>query len=249
MGHFGAFLSNGFVFLVTKIKVRIFRTMAEFESKFIKLLIETRRKAFSEHERALKRFSEDVSRIVLADRGKVLVQDDWDSLDELIEVGVTYDSADFLLENCLGKNPRIDDIRIGSNDLDVIQERIDEVLDELPNRGFVYVSWSAKPERYFYVGKAGSRGRLRLRGHGTLTHSFREATTLSIVFPNNSIGDKLEMVETALFQVIKYSTGNPPELSQRCNNTLSHGECGIHQEKISRALESASRRLAPLRVR
>lgn len=57
---------------------------------------------------------------------------------------------------------RIVDLKL-KLDLQAVQDQIQEMFNtkESPQRGFVYIAWSARPEEYWYVGKASTVERLK----------------------------------------------------------------------------------------
>lgn len=108
------------------------------------------------------------------------------------------------------------DVRLKS-DLGSVQEQIHEMFEthKAPDRGFVYIAWSARPEEYWYVGKANTSSRLNLVAHGKLARATAEATQLSLVFPAQSREDILDGVEAALLALIEAYIGKPPQLNDR----------------------------------
>jgi len=70
------------------------------------------------------------------------------------------------------------------------KKEISECLDELPERGFVYIAWRASPLDVYYVGKtdvAGGERILKLSSNVSLSLAIeRGATSLTIVFPDKS---------------------------------------------------------------
>jgi hypothetical protein len=108
------------------------------------------------------------------------------------------------------------DVRLKS-DLKSVQEQILDMFEtrQAPHRGFVYVAWSARPEEYWYIGKANTSSRLNLVAHGKLARATAHATQLSLVFPTQSRQDILEGVEAALLALIEAYMGEPPKLNDR----------------------------------
>lgn len=101
------------------------------------------------------------------------------------------------------KNARIVDIRL-KQDLQAVQDQIQEMFDtkEAPQRGFVYIVWSARPEEYWYVGKANTVERLNLNSHGKLARATAHATKLSLIFPSQSREEVLAGVEASVLALI-----------------------------------------------
>lgn len=108
------------------------------------------------------------------------------------------------------------DVRL-KMDLRSVQDQIVQMFDtkEAPNRGFVYIAWSARPEEYWYVGKANTSKRLNLASHGKLARATAHATQLSLIFPSQSREEILEGVEAATLALIESHIGKPPELNDR----------------------------------
>lgn len=127
------------------------------------------------------------------------------------------DATGYLAEKVLGaENMNIVDLRL-QNDLLKTQERILEMFanKEAPSRGFVYVAWSMKPEKFYYVGKAKTVARLNLAQHGKLAHATANATQLSLVFPSQSTEETLAGVEASLIALIEFHTNDLPQLNAR----------------------------------
>ena len=113
------------------------------------------------------------------------------------------------------KNGLICDLRLGGRSLDQIQDDIhgEFLSGAAPNRGFVYVAWTANPTLYTYVGKASNAGRLNLASHGKLAHAAAYTSTISLLFPSQSREDTLLNVEASIIRLIEHQTGELPELN------------------------------------
>lgn len=115
------------------------------------------------------------------------------------------------------------DVRLKS-DLKSVQEQIEHMFGtkEAPDRGFVYIAWCARPEEYWYIGKAKNDGRLNLASHGKLAHATAHATQLSLIFPSQSREEILAGVEAAVLAVIESHTGNLPKLNDRRERVIEN---------------------------
>lgn len=102
-------------------------------------------------------------------------------------------------------------------DLRQVQDQIYALFDEkeAPVRGFVYVAWSSRPERFMYVGKAANASRLNLTQHGLLANAAAHATTLSLLFPSQSKKQILLDLEASVIALIDSWTGDLPELNHK----------------------------------
>lgn len=131
------------------------------------------------------------------------------------------DAADFIGKIMEGANFRIEEVP-WSDDLERNQARIERTFDEqaVPDRGFVYVAWRGKPAGYEYVGKAGSRERLNLAGHGKLASTQGRATRLSLLFPSQSRDETLRKFESSIIRVIEGATGEMPRFNERVSHRL-----------------------------
>lgn|SRR5574340_194360 len=127
------------------------------------------------------------------------------------------DATGYLEDKVLrSETSSIIDVRVKS-DLRSVQDQIEYmfVTKEAPDRGFVYIAWCARPEEYWYIGKAKNDGRLNLASHGKLAHAIAHATQLSLIFPSQSREEILAGVEAAVLAVIESYTGNLPKLNDR----------------------------------
>lgn len=110
---------------------------------------------------------------------------------------------------------RIVDLKLKHNyydDIDQIREIFE--MKEVPQRGFIYVAWSAKPEEYWYVGKANGSNRLKFPSHGKLANATAKATKLSLIFPSRSDEGVLSGVEASVLALIEFYTGKLPKLNE-----------------------------------
>jgi hypothetical protein len=136
------------------------------------------------------------------------------------EAVTVLDAAETVHEKVLrAKNASVHDLRL-KRDLRADHEQIADFFDNMANeRGCVYVAWCMKPERFLYVGKAGSADRLKnLAGHGKLANAMANATQLSLIFPSQSTDNTLLEVEASVVALVIHSTGRPPE-----NNEMEEG--------------------------
>jgi hypothetical protein len=192
-----------------------------FEKKLEKLV----EKAASSASRELARDLSDLSRLVAA----VLRSGKWSRLPakterllaevalETVYAADLADAADYVAQRVLHTaHGQVIDLRL-HRDLHVVQRHIRELFDtkKAPFRGFVYIAWAARPERYVYVGKAGSNGRLNLVAHGKLANAAAYASHISLVFPSRSRAENLSDLEACIIRLVKFRTGRLPTLNQR----------------------------------
>lgn len=140
-----------------------------------------------------------------------------DAAAEARRSAVILDATGYLEDKVLrSETSLIVDVRL-KPDLRYVQDQIVHMFDtnEAPDRGFVYIAWSARPEEYWYVGKAKNDGRLNLASHGKLAHATAHATQLSLIFPSQSRTEILAGVEAAILAVIESHTGALPQLNDR----------------------------------
>lgn len=137
------------------------------------------------------------------------------TVSEVREAARLLDAAEYIQEKVLSpSNGKIVDLRLKKNkDFQVVQEQIKEMFatKKVPQRGFVYVAWSRKPERYLYVGKAKSPSRLDLTSNGKLSWATMYATTLSLLFPSKSDEEILLGVEASILSLINNYTRKLPK--------------------------------------
>ena len=127
------------------------------------------------------------------------------------------DAAEFTNERLLAAaNGRVIDLRL-KPDLKAMQDQIRSLFEskEAPARGFVYVAWSARPETFMYVGMASQVTRLNLSVHGKLANAAAHCTTLSLLFPTQSVKAVLFGLEASTCSLVAHCTGAPPELNDR----------------------------------
>lgn len=110
---------------------------------------------------------------------------------------------------------KIVDIKLNGS-LYRLQKKIQGVfeLQQMPKRGFVYVSWCQSPEDFFYVGSATDVHQLDLKFQEKLATTVGEATWLSLLFPTQSAAWMLESIEHALLTLIQYHLGRLPQLNR-----------------------------------
>ena len=127
------------------------------------------------------------------------------------------DAADEVRDVLRAPQTVVRDIR-ASRDIHLTQSRIYDLFLErrVPRRGFVYLVWSARPEHFFYVGKAKSRERLNLRNRGYIAHALANgATRVSVVFPPGTSDRRRSQLEACVLRVIQERTGTLPEHNSR----------------------------------
>lgn len=126
------------------------------------------------------------------------------------------DATGYLEDKVLHKASLIVDVRL-KPELRSVQDQIEKMFEtkEAPCRGFVYIAWSARPEEYWYVGKANTVERLNLAAHGKLARATADATQLSLIFPTQSREAILQGVEAAMLALIEGHTGELPKLNDR----------------------------------
>ena len=164
--------------------------------------------------------------------------------------GVISDSASFI-QNMLFESSRAKFFDIDLLGLDrsrgSLKSLIGKVLDEQnkTDRGFVYFAWRSRPEKYFYVGKAGSGARINVDTHGKLLESLRreKASRLSLIFPAKSTADNVSSLEAALIHLIEYKTGQIPEENDRKEILRFEYECGEGRVAIQRLIAQVHRQL------
>src|SRR5690606_4784884 len=113
------------------------------------------------------------------------------------------------------KNGKIIELRLGSDRSRAsLNEYIESALDQhnKNDRGFVYLAWRARPDMFFYVGRAGSQKRVNLDSHGKLLEALKHgnSSTLSLIFPGMSSAENVANLEAALIHLIEYKTGSIP---------------------------------------
>lgn len=126
----------------------------------------------------------DAWRNVSARTNKALL----DAAAEARRLARILDATGYLEDKVLrSETSSIIDVRVKS-DLRSVQDQIEYMFmtKEAPDRGFVYIAWCARPEEYWYIGKAKNDGRLNLASHGKLAHAIAHATQLSLIFPSQS---------------------------------------------------------------
>lgn len=139
-------------------------------------------------------------------------QKDWEErLLTAKNLSVTYDAASYVRDAMQAARSRVIDLKV--REFRAMQDQINTLFEsgEAPARGFVYVAWRQSPETFLYVGKAGSRDRLKLGSHGKLVQALNTATCLSLVFPGQSRNDGLLALEACIIELVEFCTGSLPE--------------------------------------
>jgi hypothetical protein len=132
--------------------------------------------------------------------------------------------------------------RSAANHGGALGDFIHEMLgDDAPQKAFVYVAWSARPEAYWYVGQASNESRIRkIRQHGNLSLALRDATLFTLIYPRSR--QCLDDVESALLRALKHVGRFPPH-----NGSLPRPPHASRREKLrhmSRMLNRFGQRLA-----
>lgn len=217
-----------------------------FATKLEKL----QRTAAENAERELRYALEQLSNLV----GSVLVNDGYElvsenkgiknSIEDIKRYSRQYDAAECIRNQVLSAvRSKIIDIPIQHDLLKAEDQIHDLFLDyDVPARGFIYIAWSQKPENYFYVGKAGSEKRLRLRAHGTLASTIRDATLLSLIFPAQSREEILLSVEASVMELIEAHTGELPRLNRNAGR-IKFGSKWDAVNDVAKFLDDISRQL------
>lgn len=157
----------------------------------------------------------------------------------------TSDAAQFIYERVLeSSNGKVIDLPM-KKDLKALQESIFNLFEEDRSlqRGFVYVAWSAKPEKFWYVGKANDAKRLRLSQHGNLARASANATQLSLLYPSKSIEQNLFALEASVIWLIGNRTGKIPELNTKDGQNFPAGTSRKTLRELSGFLKSVANRL------
>lgn len=194
---------------------------------------------YADGEKALNAVNSNTRKLfqLLADDAKelkfVFGKKHQDLIDEIRKNGVFSDSASFIQDMILdSERAKLADINLLGVDRsrENLKSVINETLDEhnRTDRGFVYFAWRAKPEAYYYVGKAGSGARVNLDAHGKLLEALKKekASRLSFIFPAKSTPDNISSLEAALIHLVEFKTGDIPEENDRKEKLKFYYECG-----------------------
>jgi hypothetical protein len=152
-----------------------------------------------------------------------------------------HDAAEYIVRKVLSApNGKAIDTHL-KPDLRAVQEQIVSLFEEVaaPERGFVYVAWSKKPEKYYYVGKASNAGRLNLAAHGKLARATAHATQLSLLFPTQSREEILLALEASVIELIEFHTGDLPDLNDN-RGTVPDGAAVVELKRLSEFLGSVA---------
>lgn len=192
-----------------------------FEHKLEQLCIAADRQATANLKRHTKRLAVLVANVLKTGHWTELPVKTDRNLREAAEAAVDAaelaDAANFVSDKLLrATNGRIVDLKMDIH-LRTIQQQIYQLFEtgKAPSRGFVYVAWSVRPERFMYVGKARQINRLNLVSHGKLSHAAAHVTTLSLLFPTQSLDETLLALEASVVRLVQHSTGTLPELNDR----------------------------------
>jgi hypothetical protein len=152
-------------------------------------------------------------------------------IEEARDAAKVLDATDIIRKNILHGRGQIVDVPM-HHDLREAQARIQAAFEDgrLPERGFVYVAWRARPERFIYIGKAASVRRLHLPAHGKLAHATASASTLSLLFPPRSEPRVIDIIETSAMALVDRYSVRGLEL----NDTLGRLRGGAGQVRLNR---------------
>lgn len=156
------------------------------------------------------------------------------------------DAADYINTKLLDAgNGRVIDLRVTGN-VRRLQDSILALFEtgQAPDRGFVYVAWSARPERFVYVGMAATSNRLTLAGHGKLAHALATVSTVSLLFPTQSRKETLQSLEGSVIRVIEAACGVLPENNSR-REAVPVGESQEELEQLAAFLTRVARKVSP----
>lgn len=183
-----------------------------------------------EAERTLLRLARQINEVMTtwewAELPKRRTQAIASAISEARAYTTTLDAAAYLEERIL-KEPSalVVDLRV-KRDLLALQEQIQDLFErgEAPRRGFVYVAWSVRPERFYYVGKAKGVKRLNLASHGKLARATApgHATHLSLLFPAQSRERVLRDVEASVLRLVMFDKGRLPRLNSKHESVPFH---------------------------
>jgi hypothetical protein len=166
--------------------------------------------------------------------------------DAALSAAELADAADFINAKLLDAgNGRVIDLRANGN-FKRLQGSILDLFDagHAPDRGFVYVAWSARPERFVYVGMAASSNRLTLSAHGKLAHALATVSTVSLLFPTQSRKETLQYLEASVTRVIEAACGALPENNSR-RETVPVGESQRELDQLATFLTRVGRKVSP----
>ena len=107
------------------------------------------------------------------------------ALAEAVDMAESADAANYAHERLFtcGNCRLVFDLPLLKGLRDVQNQIVASFEDQrMPRRGFVYVAWRSRPEKFLYVGKASDATRLNLTRHGKLARATAEATTISSYF-------------------------------------------------------------------
>ena len=169
-----------------------------------------------------------------------------DAQDAVRSAAELVDAADYVNEKLLSAaNGLVIDLRL-SKDLRAVQDDIYGLFEEkaAPRRGFVYIAWRGRPERYVYVGKAGGVARLNLAQHGKLARATVDATSLSLLFPTQSRDEILLGLEASVIRLIENATGQLPEWNDQ-RGTVPPGPASNELQVLAHFLGGISDELRP----
>lgn len=217
-----------------------------FEDKLKRMRISANRSASQE----LRRHTKDIAKLV----AEVLHTGCWEDISietqqNLNKAAVAArdaadlaDATEFINNKVFESlNAHVEDLKV-SGDFRETQEQIRSLFDtsQVPKRGFIYIAWSARPERFMYVGKAGNVERLNLAAHGKLANSAAHVTTLSLIFPSQSREDVLSGLEASVIRVVEHSTGQMPELNSR-GERVPPGEPAMQLRRLAKFLTGVAK--------
>lgn len=192
-----------------------------FENKLWRMIERVDREAQRQLKSSIKDFATNVALILKTQawsdipvaKERILAEAAHDALSAAKQL----DASDYLRQKVLcADSGRILDVKLKQGLRDA-QDQITLLFEtkQAPPRGFVYVAWSGRPEKFLYVGKAGNARRLNLTQHGKLARATAHSTTLSLLFPTQSRAEILSGVEGSLLRTVKACTGSLPRLNDK----------------------------------
>jgi hypothetical protein len=122
---------------------------------------------------------------------------------------------------------------------------VNDYLCDLPDRGFVYITWRVSPLDIYYIGMTEKSGsdRLNLVTHGKLSRAIEKgATKFTIVFPDAS--QNIKFVESSLIRIMK-RLGYGDELLNTSKGKFKeyHGEIDDLKKLINKVKASLGKTL------
>lgn len=131
-------------------------------------------------------------------------------VDELHTIAALLDGCEIVRRDGLGRDTDVHEVTVTArdgSDASTLDDFMDHVLEDTPKRGYVYVAWSARPESYWYVGRANKEDRIRRhRSHGNLSLALRDASVFTVIFPAREA--RVGELEAALLRLFRHVGGD-----------------------------------------